>query len=143
MHSAPRVECRFGPSRRALFWRWGVHAAAAMAALVVPGWWRLAALAWVGAIAWSLRQPQPHGVLVLPGDGTRWLDSGSGAVLIEIAAGSLVTSSLIVLRYRDEHGRHGTLTLWPDSADAEALRQLRIGLCWARPPGQQSSGQPS
>jgi len=47
------------------------------------------------------------------------------------AGGQLRVDRLIVLRYRPAGVRVRTLTLLPDSADADALRRLRVSLRWA------------
>ncbi|HSC79878.1 MAG TPA: protein YgfX [Chitinolyticbacter sp.] len=133
MHSAPRVECRFGPSRRGRFWLVAIHGCAALVAFSLPLWWCVGSLVAIAISASSAARQPMAGTLSAPGDGTLWLDSGSGAVLIDVLPGSLVTASLVVLRYRNESGQRGALTLWPDSADADSLRRLRIWLRWQRP----------
>ncbi|HEY9100281.1 MAG TPA: protein YgfX [Thiobacillus sp.] len=51
---------------------------------------------------------------------------------VEVQGESLVSPALIVLRYRLDTLGVQTLVLLPDSADAEALRRLRVSLRWAR-----------
>ena len=50
---------------------------------------------------------------------------------VEVLGDSFIATGLIVLRYREAGRRVRTLTLLPDSADADDLRRLRVSLRWA------------
>ena len=58
-------------------------------------------------------------------DTAEWRDA-------EVLDDSFVSTALIVVRYRTADRQVRTLTLLPDSADADALRRLRVSLRWAR-----------
>ena len=58
-------------------------------------------------------------------DTAEWRDA-------EVLDNSFVSTALIVVRYRTADRQLRTLTLLPDSADADALRRLRVSLRWAR-----------
>ena len=58
-------------------------------------------------------------------DTSEWRD-------VEVMGDSFVSIVLIVLRYRIPGQPVRSLTLLPDSADADALRRLRVSLRWTR-----------
>ena len=72
----------------------------------------------------SLRIAADGGLQSL-GDTAEWRD-------VEVLDDSFVSTALIVLRYRTAGSHVRTLTLLPDSADADDLRRLRVSLRWAR-----------
>lgn len=85
----------------------------------------------LGMAGWQRASPTPSLRLVADGrlqclDGTdEWCD-------VEVLDDSFVSNLLIVLRYRTADRRTHTLTLLPDSANADDLRRLRVSLRWAR-----------
>lgn len=91
------------------------------------------AAALIGLSAWSWRQTRHPDALRLTVDGRlqsmneqgEWGDA-------EVLGDSLVTSALIVLRYRTPDGHVRSLTLLPDSTTPDNLRRLRVSLRWAR-----------
>ncbi len=87
----------------------------AVAGLSVWGWWRAVPLA-------SLRIAA-EGQLQYRDDGGEWCDT-------DVLGDSFVSTALIVLRYRTADGHLRTLTLLPDSAEADDLRRLRVSLRW-------------
>ncbi|TJZ73295.1 protein YgfX [Chitiniphilus eburneus] len=130
------MDCRFGPSRLGRIWTSGIHLLAGALAVTLPVWWIAPAWALVAASAYlGWRGLHGHGQLRAPGDGTLWLEHGGGEALIQPLPGTLVTTLLIVLRYRQAGGAR-SLVLWPDSAPAEPLRHLRIWLRWRPRPGE-------
>lgn len=86
------------------------------AGLSVWGWRRACALA-------TLRLGA-EGHLQCLDDAAEWRD-------IEVLGESFVSTRLIVLRYRLAGASAQTLTLLPDSSDAESLRRFRVSLRWA------------
>ena len=99
--------------------------------LYVAGWLRLLGLALTASAAWyALRRPLPIGSLTV--------GSGGEAVLflqpqqIAVAAilrGGMVLPWLQLLHWQTDGGRQIYQAVWPDSADTEELRRLRV---WAR-----------
>jgi len=67
----------------------------------------------------------PDGRLQCLDDTAEWRDA-------EVLDDSFVSTALIVVRYRTADRQVRTLTLLPDSADADALRRLRVSLRWTR-----------
>lgn len=104
--------------------------AVALAALPWPV--QAALVAGVAAVAWfAWRRERSVRRLRLPADGTLqlWLDDDWHDA--EIDAASFASPLLLVLRLRGEFGAM-SLTLLPDSADAESLRRLRVRIRWGR-----------
>lgn len=61
--------------------------------------------------------------------GSWWIVRGGQRIAIELRGEQRVLSWLVALQWRESAGtRRGSLALWPDSADAEALRRLRLRL---------------
>ena len=99
--------------------------------LYFAGWLRLLGFALTAFAAWyALRRPLPIGSLTV--------GSGGEAVLflqpqqIAVAAtlrGGMVLPWLQLLHWQTDGGRQIYQAVWPDSADAEGLRRLRV---WAR-----------
>jgi hypothetical protein len=129
-----RIE--FKPSRllRGLVLAMGLLALGAIAAasLPIPIRAALAALliVVVGGGLHRLRKAPPH--LLLATDGNIRMDIDHEWHATEVLPGSFVAPALCVLRLRIDDGRVYALTLLPDSADADALRRLRLCLRWAR-----------
>jgi len=105
--------------------------AVGLAALPVPVRLTLGVIV-IGLAVWGERRPRPgarrlrvgaDGRLQCLDDTMEWRD-------VEVLGDSFVSTGLIVLRYRMA-GRVRTLTLLPDSAEAEDLRRLRVSLRWA------------
>jgi toxin CptA len=88
----------------------------------------------IGLVAWGWRRACSTGVLRVAADGRLQYLGGEGEWRdIEVQGDSLVSLALIVLRYRiatDKRVR--SLTLLPDSAEADDLRRLRVSLRWTR-----------
>jgi len=86
----------------------------------------------IGLAAWGGRPARPVARLRVAADGRlQCLDGAMEWRDVDVLGDSFVSTGLIVLRYRTA-GRVRTRTLLPDSADADALRRLRVSLRWAR-----------
>jgi len=86
----------------------------------------------IGLAAWGGRRAHPRARLRVAADGRlQCLDDAMEWRDAEVLEDSFVSTGLIVLRYRTAGVRVRTLTLLPDSADADALRRLRVSLRWA------------
>ncbi|OBU86880.1 protein YgfX [Chromobacterium subtsugae] len=88
-------------------------------------WRALRAGGWRRNGAWQRLEVDPQGRLSL----CAAAESREAQVLDDC----FVTPLLTVLNLRLE-GRRVSLMLWPDSADAESRRQLRVYLLWFHPP---------
>lgn len=87
----------------------------------------------IGLGLWGWRRASPTMNLRIAADGR--LQCLDGAVEwhdAEVLGDSFVATALIVVRFRTADGPVHSLTLLPDSADADALRRLRVSLRWAR-----------
>lgn len=81
---------------------------------------------------WGWRQSRHVESLRPTADGRLQARDAQGAWRdVEVLGDSLVTTALIVLRYRPCGGRVRSLTLLPDSATPDDLRRLRVSLRWA------------
>ncbi len=112
-----------------------VLALAAVWLAALPAAVRLALGAGVLAlVAWGWRRAHRAGVLRVAGDGRLQCPDAEGVWAdVEVLGDSLVTPVLVVLRYRSPADRSvRSLVLLPDSADADALRRLRVSLRWTR-----------
>ena len=86
----------------------------------------------IGLAAWGGRRARPGARLRVAADGQlQCLDDAMEWCDVEVLGDSFVSTGLIVLRYRTAVSQLRTLTLLPDSADADALRRLRVSLRWA------------
>lgn len=86
-----------------------------------------------GLSAWGWRRAGAPAVLRIGADGRlQGLDDAAEWRDIEVLGESFVSTRLIVLRYRLAGGSAQTLTVLPDSSDAESLRRLRVSLRWTR-----------
>ena len=86
----------------------------------------------LGLWGWRHAAAAPRASLRIAADGRlQCLDDTAEWRDAEVLGDGFVSTALIVLRYRtaDRHVR--TLTLLPDSADADDLRRLRVSLRWA------------
>jgi toxin CptA len=127
-------EIELKPSRRLGLLLRGMAAPALLAvgltALPVPVRLTLGAIV-IGLAVRGGRRSRPGARLRVAADGrlqclddaTEWRDAA-------VLGDSFVSTGLIVLRYRMA-GKVRTLTLLPDSAEAEDLRRLRVSLRWA------------
>jgi len=68
-----------------------------------------------------------------------WRDGGNRWHECRVARSIYVSAHLVILGLRSEGWRARWLTLLPDSADPESLRQLRVRLRW--PPAVQPAGR--
>jgi len=86
----------------------------------------------VGLVAWGGQRARPGTTrLRIAADGRlQCLDEAMEWRDAEVLGDSFVSTGLIVLRYRMA-GQARSLTLLPDSADADDLRCLRVALRWA------------
>ena len=130
-------EIELKPSRRLGLLLLGMTALAlvAVALAALPAAARLAVGAGVIALAaLGWRRARFSGVLRVTGDGRLQCPDAEGAwVDLEVLGDSLVTPALVVLRYRMPAERAvRSLVLLSDSADADALRRLRVSLRWTR-----------
>lgn len=112
----------------------GVLAAVATLRAELPA---VAQVMLLGGVVWSVALGMRHArrlpQLALDDDGALHVRGSEGAwQAVTVMPESLVSSALIVLRYRVPSARGLTLTLLPDSAAAEDLRRLRVSLRWAR-----------
>ena len=100
----------------------------------LPGRLQLAlGVAVTGLSVWGWRRASPMASLRIAGDGRlQYLDDMAEWRDAEVLGDSFVSTALIVVRYRPAVGRLHTLTLLPDSADADDLRRLRVSLRWTR-----------
>ncbi|MBU1223217.1 MAG: hypothetical protein KKA22_12305 [Gammaproteobacteria bacterium] len=86
----------------------------------------------IGLVAWGGQRARPRTRLRIAADGRlQCLDEAMEWRDAEVLGDSFVSTGLIVLRYRMT-GQVRSLTLLPDSADADDLRRLRVALRWAR-----------
>lgn len=86
----------------------------------------------IGLVAWGGQRACSRTRLHIAADGRlQCLDEAMEWRDVEVLGDSFVSTGLIVLRYRMA-GQVRTLTLLPDSADADDLRRLRVALRWAR-----------
>lgn len=87
----------------------------------------------LGLSAWGWRRACPIATLRIAADGRlQCLDGTAEWRDVEVLGDSFVSTALIVLRYRMAGHPVRTLTLLPDSADADDLRRLRVSLRWTR-----------
>jgi toxin CptA len=84
----------------------------------------------LGWRAWISARPRER--LRLASEGRlQYYDGGEAWRDVDVRGESFVSPVLIVLRY-EAGDEVRTLTLLPDSADAEVLRRLRVSLRWSR-----------
>ncbi len=96
-------------------------------------WLRLCAAALVFCVAgweWWRQLGRPLPSLRLHIDGLWGIDFGEGEVDASLLPGALCTAVLIVMPLKLADGKVLRLVLWPDSASADQLRQLRSWLRW-------------
>jgi toxin CptA len=107
-------------------------ALAAVTRAALPGSLQLAlGMAVLGLSGWGWRRAAPLARLRMAADGRlQYPDDRAGWCDAAIEGDSFVSTALIVLRYRMADGHLRTLTLLPDSADADDLRRLRVLLRW-------------
>lgn len=87
----------------------------------------------IGLAGWGWRRTLPMASLRIAADGRlQCLDGTAEWREADILGDSLVSTVLIVLRYRPAGGPVQTLTLLPDSAATDDLRRLRVSLRWTR-----------
>ena len=127
-------EIELKPSRRLGLLLLGMAAlallAVGLAALPVPVRLTLGGIV-IGLVVWGARRARPGARLrVAAGGRLQCLDDALEWHDVEVLGDSFVSTGLIVLRYRMA-GKVRTLTLLPDSAEADALRRLRVSLRWA------------
>lgn len=85
----------------------------------------------IGLCVWGWRRTRFTEALRLAADGRlQCLDEQGAWREVEVLGDSFVSTVVIVLRYRTAGRRVRTLTLLPDSADADDLRRLRVSLRW-------------
>ena len=127
-------EIELKPSRRLGLLLRGMAAlalvAVGLAALPVPVRLTLGVIV-IGLAVWGERRSRPGARLRVAADGRlQCLDEAMEWRDAAVLGDSFVSTGLIVLRYRMA-GKVRTLALLPDSAEAEALRRLRVSLRWA------------
>ncbi|MCL5059579.1 MAG: hypothetical protein M1449_03090 [Candidatus Thermoplasmatota archaeon] len=129
-------EIELKPSRRLGLLLLGMTALALVAIhlAALPGTIRLAlGMVVTGLGVWGRRRASPPASLRIAADGRlQCLDGTAEWRDAEVEDDSFVATALIVLRYRMAGQHVRTLTLLPDSADADDLRRLRVSLRWAR-----------
>jgi len=87
----------------------------------------------IGLALWGWRRAAPVASLRIAADGRlQCLDDAAEWRDAEVLEDSFVSTALIVVRYRTADRQVRSLTLLPDSADADDLRRLRASLRWAR-----------
>ncbi|MFZ5574400.1 MAG: protein YgfX [Pseudomonadota bacterium] len=105
----------------------------ALGLATLPLWARLGLGIGLGVLAvraWRAVS-RPGRLRVLADGRVQRLDATDAWEELAVCGDSFVSAALIVLRYRTADGRAHALTLLPDSADADALRRLRVSLRWA------------
>jgi len=127
-------EIELKPSRRLGLLLLGMTAlalvAVGLAALPVPVRLTLGVIV-IGLAVWGERRSRPGAGLRVAADGRlQCLDDAMEWRDAEVLGDSFVSTGVIVLRHRLA-GKVRTLTLLPDSAEAEDLRRLRVSLRWA------------
>jgi toxin CptA len=86
-----------------------------------------------GAVYWHMQRAATLPGLALAQDGSLHARAGDGDwEIARVLPDSLVSTRMIVLRYRGKADRTRTWILLPDSASADDLRRLRVSLRWAR-----------
>lgn len=86
-----------------------------------------------GAVYWHWQRAAALPGLALAQDGSLHVRAGDDDwEEVRVLPDSLVSTRMIVLRYRGRADRTRTLVLLPDSASADDLRRLRASLRWAR-----------
>lgn len=147
MPSAPAIRLELKPSRwqRALVATLLMAASISLLAAPWPLWLRIPALSLLGLLAgWQWQRRRRLGrpdLIVWQGDGTWWLSwpGRSRPVPARLrqarVVGPLLALELVEIPAPDGMppadygcGRHLALSLWPDSADPDQLRRLRIRL---------------
>ena len=100
----------------------------------LPAWVQAGLMAGVGITTlWGVRRTARLPSLALAGDGGLHGRHGNEDwQVVTVLPDSFVSTILIVLRYREQHGRVRSVSLLPDSATADDLRRLRVSLRWAR-----------
>lgn len=136
MNRLPSVLVELRPSRLLVGALGIAHVAAGVAVFLaaVPAWVKLGLSAAVGASlaraglrhGWSRGRDFIARIELVDG---RWrLETGAGAVGRAGLSGGYAHPGIVILNFRLENGRHRSLALLPDSADAESLRRLRVWL---------------
>jgi toxin CptA len=125
----PKPSCRLG----LLLLGMAALALVAVGLAALPGTVQLTLGAFViGLAAWGGRRARPEARLRVAADGRlQCLDDAMEWRDLDVLGDSFVSTGLIVLRYSTARSQVRTLTLLPDSADADALRRLRVSLRWA------------
>jgi len=96
----------------------------------VLAWHALRAVGW-----WNPRAVQ--GIEVDAGGRMSWTRAGE-RLAVQVCDNSFISADLVLLNVR-ENGRKRSCLLLKDSADAEALRQLRVYLLWFHPAPENDS----
>jgi toxin CptA len=129
-------EFELKPSRRLglLLLGMAVLALFAIWLAALPGAVQLALAVFVIVISvWRGRQARFTQAMRLQADGQLQYRDASGEWNdLEVLGDSLVSPACVVLRYRTADRRKHTRVLLADSADADALRRLRVSLRWIR-----------
>lgn len=127
-------ELRIIPSHMARHGSLVLHLLAASTALLLPLIWSIPALLFVLAhFIWDRRRPAlPCDLQILPDGRVSLIRCNMPTQSADILPSSLITSWLMVLHLRTDAGRIH-LSLWPDSAERDALRQWRVWLRWSLP----------
>lgn len=133
MPSAPALRLELRPSRVQRVLPWLLAGLASLALLSAP--WplstrALALLVYVGLV-WLAQRWRRSVVAVAAiawrADGSCWLTDAEGRELPGQLRAARILGPLIVLAF-DRQGTRVELRLWPDSANADDLRRLRIRL---------------
>jgi toxin CptA len=111
------------------------HGAALVAALSLPGAWRLTALAVLSSLGYQLwvhvlrRAPWSIVSATWAADGSWALRLRSGAEIdARLSAATFVSQYLVVLNLRCGRWRRFALPLFGDALDPDTLRRLRVRL---------------
>lgn len=129
-------EIELKPSRRLGLLLLGVTALVLVALLLADVPMAIAGVLGITAMGlgtWGWRQSVPMASLrIAPDGGLQCQDKTLAWQDMEVLDDSFVSLALLVLRYRIDDRRVRSMTLLPDSANADDLRRLRVSLRWTR-----------
>lgn len=84
----------------------------------------------MGLAVWRVLQKSPIAALRISQSGEAFVRMNDDWLNAEITGQPVATPWLVLLRLKLENGDKLSLHLWPDSADTNQLRRLRVWLAW-------------